>query len=141
MLPCQNEQIREEALQRRATGMLAPTQRLPIIVEQSICEVIIQEVELTRQLDDIRRALYFKYDYSNKAAFDTVDREGEGFIDIPILAAFFRRHDMPMSEADLFIIMRRIDVIGNAKINFEEFSEFMMPSIDDFLTKSGKGIG
>ena len=81
------------------------------------------------------------YDYSNKAAFETIDREGEGVIDLPILAAFFRRHDMPLTESDLLSIMRRIDIAGNAKINFEEFSEFMMPSVNDFLTKTGTGLG
>lgn len=60
-------------------------------------------------------------DYSIQAAFRTIDVHNEGNLNQHNLSDFFRSHGIYLVPNEIFAIIRRIDVDGDARINFKEF--------------------
>ena len=74
----------------------------------------------------MKEDLHIRYDYSTYGCFRAVDRINEGSINIDNLRNFFRNNNSYPSERELMSIIRRIDTDGDAKINYVEFSDFMI---------------
>ena len=72
-----------------------------------------------------RDALMRRYDFGVYAAFRSVDRYNDGFIDAINLASFLRQHYHHLTERELLATIRRIDTDGDAKISYTEFSDLM----------------
>lgn len=66
-----------------------------------------------------------RYDYSNYAAFRTIDRYNDGGLVLSNLVMFYRNNYSYPSEREILALIRRIDTDGDAKISYSEFSEFM----------------
>lgn len=63
-------------------------------------------------------------DYSIQAAFRTIDCHNEGYINLANLTHFFKKHGDYLIQNEVYAILRRIDVDGDAKISFNEFRSF-----------------
>ena len=63
-------------------------------------------------------------DYSVQSAFRTVDRFNEGYLTVPNLTDFFRHNGLYLIQNEVYAIIRRLDVDGDARIGFEEFKYF-----------------
>ena len=66
-----------------------------------------------------------RYDYSSYAAFKSVDRYSEGYINTSNLGQFLKSNGYYASERELLAIIRRIDTDGDAKLSYAEFSDFL----------------
>ena len=66
-----------------------------------------------------------RYDYSVYAAFRTIDRFNEGYLNVENIKSFFRQHYVYLTDREALNIIRRIDTDGDAKISFTEFSDYM----------------
>ena len=69
-------------------------------------------------------------DFSFTTAFNTVDRYGEGSINMANLQDFLRTFGCYMIERELFAAIRRVDTDGDAKISFDEFKDFFVNQIN-----------
>ena len=69
-----------------------------------------------------------RFDYSTYAAFRTIDRHNDGFVDTYNLGIFLKNNGHYASEKELLAIIRRIDTDGDAKLSYSEFSEFLSGS-------------
>lgn len=78
-----------------------------------------------RRIEIARESLMRRYDFGVYAAFRSVDRYNDGFIDAINLSQFLRTHYHFLTERELLQLIRRIDTDGDAKISYTEFSEFM----------------
>ena len=78
-----------------------------------------------RKLTILKTELEIRYDYTIYAAFRTVDRLNEGYIDSYNLRIFFKNNGYHASERELMAIIRRVDTDGDARISYSEFTEFM----------------
>ncbi len=72
---------------------IAKDQCLHRDTEQLVCEVLRCELEMTRALNKHREALETRYDFSTKAAFDTIDQLSNNYVDSFALAAFLGKQN------------------------------------------------
>lgn len=101
---------------------------LPRDIEISLASVIEKELDLQRKLDILKGELEVRYDYSSYAAFKSIDKYSEGFINTYNLGQFLKNNGYYANERELLAIIRRIDTDGDAKLSFAEFSEFLAAS-------------
>lgn len=73
----------------------------------------------------LKRELELRYDYSSYAAFRTIDRYNDGFIDTYNLGSFFRNNSHYITERELLAIIRRADTDADNKISYSEFAEYL----------------
>lgn len=67
----------------------------------------------------------YSYDFSTYAAFRTIDVFSDRFITIDNLKLFYRDQFQYLSEQEALAVIRRIDVDGDAKVSYTEFSDFI----------------
>ena len=84
-------------------------------------EVLITELELARNLVILKRELYACPDYTVMASFKSVDRQNTGVITSVNLGEFFRIHNHFASETELLAVIRRLDLDGDAAVNYSEW--------------------
>ena len=101
---------------------------LPRDIEISLASVIEKELDLQRKLDILKGELEVRYDYSSYAAFKSIDKYSEGFINTYNLGQFLKNNGYYANERELLAIIRRIDTDGDAKLSYAEFSEFLAAS-------------
>lgn len=124
LLPCEDNLLRRVTLDR-------PSQRvgrfdcLPRDIESALTELLEKELDLMRRSDNLKRDLFSRYDYSTYSTFRTVDRYNDGFIDSYNLKVFLKNNGHYADDREVLSIIRRIDTDGDAKLNYEEFSEFL----------------
>ena len=66
-----------------------------------------------------------RYDYSTYAVFKTLDYDADGELTSYDIGLFLKKNGHYASERELMAIIRRIDTDGDAKLNYEEFSDFL----------------
>ena len=78
-----------------------------------------------RRIEIARESLMRRYDFGVYASFRSVDKYNDGFINAYNLGSFLRSHYHYLPEKDILAIIRRIDTDGDARISYNEFSDFM----------------
>ena len=94
-------------------------------MEITLDNIIYDEIKLARRLQIQKSDLVNRYDFSNFAAFRTIDKFNDGYINIESLNAFYRQQGKYLTEREAIAIIRRIDTDGDAKIGYVEFSDFI----------------
>ena len=108
--------------------------------------MIERELELQRRLDLLKRELEVRYDYSSYAAFKSIDRLSEGYINTYNLGQFLKNNGHYATERELLAIIRRVDTDGDAKLSYSEFSDFVRGSesirlVEDFRRSASQERG
>jgi len=74
------------------------------------------------------------------SAFNELDKERFGFVDSECFELFMEDINMDLTEDLLEALMRRIDQIGNGKLNYTNFVDnicnFEIPSLKTFTKRS-----
>lgn len=78
-----------------------------------------------RRQDVLKREVEVRYDYTVGAAYRSIDRHNDGAINMHNLGAFLRQCGHFAPEPELLSIIRRIDTDGDARLNFNEWTDFM----------------
>jgi len=94
-------------------------------METSLVRLLQHEIDFIRRMNALVKDLHAQADFSTYAAFRTIDRYNEGAININNLQDFFRSFGNYLVEQEVFAIVRRIDMDGDARITFEEFADFL----------------
>jgi Ca2+-binding EF-hand superfamily protein len=124
LLPCEDNCLRRLAQDRRAYRV-ARYENLPLDIERSITAIIEREIELIRRLDLLKRELEVRFDFTPYASFKTIDRYGEGFINVNNLSIFLRSNGFYPTDREIKAIIRRIDTSSISKINYSDFADFL----------------
>lgn len=138
LLPCEDTILRNDVLSRKSYTRVGRHQSLASYIESTIVEIIVKEIQLTRELETLKRNLELNYDYTAAAAFRSIDVANRGCLNSFILDEFFKRNSHFMSDFEIMAIIRRIDTEGDAQITYLEFCEFMKadPQVPLYKTAS-----
>ena len=79
-------------------------------------------------MEDKRKILSGRYDFSLIELFRIVDRPGTSFLSRQKLLDFVRRNGLSMFEDDIDAILRRFDGDGDAQLSYSEFVEGILPT-------------
>jgi Ca2+-binding EF-hand superfamily protein len=71
--------------------------------------------------------LALRYDWSNRAAFETVDSLRDLALNNRNIQSFLRVNGFYATDNELVAIIRRLDVDADQKITYEEFIEAFRP--------------
>lgn len=124
ILPCEDNFLRRVTMER-ASFRCGRYDHLPRDIESAFTDIIEKELNLLRRLDMLKKDMSSRYDYTAYAAYRSVDRYNDGCIDTFALSTFLKNNGHYASEKELLSIIRRIDTDGDAKLNYEEFAEFL----------------
>jgi hypothetical protein len=98
---------------------------LPRDIEKGLADILEHELSIFRKLESLKKDLSYRFDYSAYSAFRSIDSYNDGSIDAYNLGSFLKQNGHYASEKELLCIIRRIDTDGDAKLSYEEFSEFL----------------
>lgn len=124
LLPCEDNCLRTITLERHACRV-ARYENLPLDIERGISGIIEREIELLRRLDNLKRELEIRYDFSPYAAFKTIDRGCEGAITSFNLTQFLRAQGYYPTEREVLAVIRRMDTSCAANVSYSDFSDFL----------------
>ena len=117
LLPCEDNFLRSVTLERHAKRV-GRYDFLPLDIERAMLEIFEQELSLQAHLEDLKRDLELRYDYSPIAAYRSIDRYNDGVISVNNLGAFLRTCGHFATELELHQIVRRIDSNGDGCVTY-----------------------
>ena len=123
-LPCEDNYLRAQT-QDRYAYRVGRFDYLRASLEYSISDILSQELRLMSKVEMARDSVMRRYDYSVYAAFRSIDKYNDGFVDAVSLGSFLRSHYHYLLEKELLCIVRRLDTDGDARISYSEFSDFL----------------
>eukprot|EP00349_Pseudokeronopsis_sp_Brazil_P009930 CAMPEP_0202979232 /NCGR_PEP_ID=MMETSP1396-20130829/85442_1 /ASSEMBLY_ACC=CAM_ASM_000872 /TAXON_ID= /ORGANISM="Pseudokeronopsis sp., Strain Brazil" /LENGTH=137 /DNA_ID=CAMNT_0049718571 /DNA_START=251 /DNA_END=664 /DNA_ORIENTATION=- len=124
LLPCEDPLLRAAATQRPNRRVKA-TEYLSMRVERALTHLLVREVKIQIEAENLKRTLEQRYDFSVQGAFKCMDDWNYGYVDKANLKRFLRQTGHIASKSEIISIIRRFDTDGDAKVNFEEFTEGM----------------
>jgi Ca2+-binding EF-hand superfamily protein len=124
LLPCEDNVLRQRAL-NRGSYRVGRFERLSFELEYKLNAVLSHEVTMMRKLSLVKNELLYAYDFTTYAAYRSLDRWNDGAISIENLKWFFRLNQKYLTDREALSIIRRIDTDGDAKISYNEFSDFL----------------
>jgi Ca2+-binding EF-hand superfamily protein len=87
-----------------------------------------KELSLQRRLELSRRDLALRADFSILSAFSVIDYPSTSMLSRDKLSDFLRRNGKIVFEEDVDALLRRMDVDGDERLSFSEFSDFVRTS-------------
>lgn len=121
-LPSTSVVLRDLALQR------GPYPRTTLDVEFLLARLFEKELSLQRRLELSRRDLAIRADFSILSAFSVIDYPSTSMLSRDKLSDFLRRNGKIVFEEDIDALLRRMDVDGDERLSFSEFSDFVRTS-------------
>ena len=94
-------------------------------MESALTNVLFNEIRLSRRILTLRQDLSCSYDFTNYAAFRTLDKFNDGYITLDSLKHFYRSNYKYLSDKEALAIIRRVDTDGDARIGYSEFCDFL----------------
>ncbi|OMJ66559.1 hypothetical protein SteCoe_36556 [Stentor coeruleus] len=122
VLPSTSIVLRDLALQR------GPYPRVTLDVEFLLARLLEKELSLQRRLELSRRDLALRPDFSVVSGFSQIDYPSTSFLTRDKLNDFLRRNGKIAFIEDLDALLRRVDVDGDERLSFSEFSDFLRTS-------------
>jgi len=86
------------------------------------------------RVERARRELALRYDWSARAAFETVDSLRDYSLNHRNIQSFLRLNGFIATDGEVIAIIRRLDSDGNNTINFDEFAEGTRTSVPTAAT-------
>ncbi|CAG9331443.1 unnamed protein product [Blepharisma stoltei] len=107
---------------------------LSSIAEHKLARHIELEASYQGQLENLKKHLHSRYDFSLSNAFRAVDSDRLDFISPYEIRNFLRRNGYAVQDSDLDGIIRRIDTDSDGRLSYEEFAQAF--NISDFSRRS-----
>lgn len=118
-LPSTSAVLRDLALQR------LPSARLSLDAEFQLARLLDKELSLQRRLELSKRDLALRYDFSTISAFSVIDYPSTSLISREKLNSFLTRNGKIVFNDHLDAILRRVDIDGDERLSYSEFSDFL----------------
>ena len=100
---------------------------LPYPTESALVSLVESEIRFGRLVDEAKRTLSERADYSLTECFRSLDRLSLRRVDREDLREFSRVHGSPLLERDIDAVIRRVDTNADERLSYFEFAEFMEP--------------
>ena len=113
------------AATQRPTKQLKANEFLSMRVERALTQLFVREINLQIKVENLKRSLDQRYDFSVGAAFKSIDDWNYGYLDKANIKRFLRQTGHIASKNEIISIIRRFDTDGDAKVNLEEFTDGM----------------
>jgi hypothetical protein len=81
------------------------------------------------RLEKIKRELSLRYDWSARAAFETIDSLRDYTLNHRNLQTFLRLNGFVATDAEIIAVIRRIDADGDNRVTLDEFADAVRPAI------------
>lgn len=121
LLPCTNDFLRNEALNRKPQMYGLPKSGLSPEVTDSLWALLEKEVDYHRETEEIKIGLSSSPDFNPEALFNEIDYQRFGFLDFNSIQNLLKNFGVKASETEINSIIRRLDVTANAQISLSEF--------------------
>mmetsp|Transcript_43156 Transcript_43156/g.41506 ORF Transcript_43156/g.41506 Transcript_43156/m.41506 type:complete len:127 (+) Transcript_43156:449-829(+) len=92
---------------------------------------------MARESEKIKQDLCSRYDFNAATIFKEVDDWNYKYIDGQNLKRFLIKTNIFPNDALLISIIRRVDLDADGKLNFKEFTEFILP-VEDYSKRAKK---
>ena len=125
VLPCDQNVLRADASQRQ-TYEVSPEQYLPFDIEKLLSKLLFKELKYAKDLENLKQQLACHPDYNLQRQFWEIDR-GSNYIDCHNLKSFLIRCSYLPNDNLLMAIIRRMDLDGDARINYMELVDGLRP--------------
>ena len=102
-------------------------QYLPFDVEKLLSKLISKELKFVQQIENQKQQLASHPDYNLARFFEEIDSRNTTYIDCVNLKTFLIRCSYLPNDNLLLAIVRRLDLDGDAKLNYREFIDAMRP--------------
>lgn len=124
LLPCDDLYMRSVITQRPSHD--CPSyMKLGFAIEKQIALLLKHEIEYHAYLEQVKRSLRSRADWSDMRAFQTIDSRGEGVLNFNNIMNFCRLNGFRATESQVIAIVRRLDEDADQFITFDEWSEMM----------------
>merc|ERR1711865_153385 len=123
-LPCEDNFLRDTALNRPSVRVLR-FDRLPVDIEYQMAKILEAEIDLQRNLENLKFDLEMLPEYNANSVFNFVDTNKSGSISQDEVSLFLKRAGYYVTDLESLAIIRRLDTDGNSNISYAEFADFM----------------
>jgi Ca2+-binding EF-hand superfamily protein len=128
LLPCEDQYLRTVATQR-PTYNVGRYDRLIPSLEREVVQLFEREINYHVRLEKIKRELSLRYDWSARAAFETIDSLRDYTLNHRNIQTFLRLNGFVATDAEVIAVIRRLDADGDNRVMLEEFAEAVRPAI------------
>lgn len=124
ILPSTNDHLREVAKSREAEYRYIKSAFLPRPVENALANLFTKELEYQRTIDEIKRELNRRFDFSVRRCFADIDKaEPFNTIDRHEIKNFVQEYFTTLNDDELDAIIRRCDTDEDEQISEQEFTD------------------
>jgi Ca2+-binding EF-hand superfamily protein len=122
LLPCEDQYLRTTASQR-PTYNVSRYDKLLSSLEREVVTLFEREISYHVRIEKSKRDLALRYDWTARAAFESVDSLRDYVLTHRTIQSFLRVNGFVANDGEVIAIIRRLDSDGDNKITLEEFSE------------------
>ena len=101
VLPCEDNYLRTDTEERFSDRVVGRFDHLHADIERALADVIESELGLQARLENMKRDLEIKHDYTISAAFRAIDRYSEGVVNNNNLRNFLASQGAYLTEHEL----------------------------------------
>ena len=128
LLPCEDQYLRTVSTQR-PTYNVGRYDRLVPSLEREVVQLFEREINYHVRLEKIKRELSIRYDWSARAAFETIDSLRDYTLNHRNIQTFLRLNGFVATDSEVIAIIRRLDSDGDNRVMLDEFTEALRPAI------------
>ena len=122
LLPCDDLYMRSVITQRPSYDC-PRHMNLTFTIEKQLALLLKLEIEYHMYLEQLKRNLKSRLDWSNMRAFQTIDNRGEGALNYHNIMNFCRMNSWRATESEIIAIVRRLDIDADQRITYNEFCD------------------
>lgn len=128
LLPCEDQYLRETSTLRRSYNV-GRYDRLLTSLEKEVTTLFEREINFHVRLEKLKRELNLRYDWTARAAFETVDSLRDYTLNHRNIQSFLRLNGFIATDSEVVAIIRRLDSDGDNKVTLDEFAEAVRPAV------------
>ena len=88
-----------------------------------------REIFYHTRAETLKQELLHRYDWTNRAAFETIDSTRDLALNNRNIQSFLRLNGFYATDAEVTAIVRRLDVDADQKITYNEFVDALKPTV------------
>lgn len=127
-MPCEDQYLRETSTLRRSYNVGRYDKLYPSL-EKEVSNLFEREINFHVRLEQLKRELNLRYDWTPRAAFDTIDSLRDYTLNHRNIQTFLRLNGFVATDAEIIAIIRRLDSDGDNKVTIDEFADATKPAI------------
>ncbi len=127
-MPCEDQYLRETSTLRRSYTV-GRYDRLLTSLEKEVVNLFEREINFHVRLEKIKRELNIRYDWSARAAFETIDSLRDFTLNHRNIQTFLRLNGFVATDSEVIAIIRRLDSDGDNRVTLDEFADAVRPAV------------